>query len=205
MMTTEQKPGELLCCPFCGGEPKYEMSPAGTDFSRHANYWVHCTQCEEVFQISRKSQEDVIMRIKNTIAKAELWNRNCRSKLASNLALKLAEIHMGDGDELGSMARELIDLIGKGKMYFWMKLWLLRPVEGLSDKDNPWVPWCDKAHGFVIRAKTEEEARKMANEEGKPEVGPWKGDPWLNAKYSLCVELIPEGEDGVIICDYQGG
>ncbi len=84
------------------------------------------------------------------------------------------------------------------------KLWLLRPVEGLPKDDNPWHPWCDKAHGFVIRTETEEEARKMANEDGKPEVGP-QGDPWLDAKYSSCVELTPEGEAGVIICDYQGG
>lgn len=36
-----------------------------------------------------------------------------------------------------------------------MKLWLLRPVVGLDENDNPWWPWYDKAFGFVVRAETE--------------------------------------------------
>lgn len=32
------------------------------------------------------------------------------------------------------------------------KLYLLRPIEGLSPSD-PWYPWYDKVHGFVIAAK----------------------------------------------------
>ncbi len=55
------KSAELLDCPFCGGEPRYGFSPA-ENFSRH---WIHCTRCEEVFQISRISKDEVI----------RLWNR----------------------------------------------------------------------------------------------------------------------------------
>ena len=36
-----------------------------------------------------------------------------------------------------------------------MRLWLLRPQEGLIEGDNPWDPWYDKAFGFVVRAETE--------------------------------------------------
>jgi hypothetical protein len=51
---------------------------------------------------------------------------------------------------------------GKGKM----KLWLLRPIEGL--KDDPWESKYSKSFGFVMRAKTEEDARKYTDvEEGE--------------------------------------
>ncbi len=44
-----------------------------------------------------------------------------------------------------------------------MKLWLLRPNKNLSENDNPWKPWYDKAFSFVVRAETEEDARKLAH------------------------------------------
>jgi hypothetical protein len=34
-----------------------------------------------------------------------------------------------------------------------MKLWILKPVPGLSDDVNPWNPWYYKVFGFVVRAK----------------------------------------------------
>ncbi|MFA5165656.1 MAG: hypothetical protein WC481_08880 [Candidatus Omnitrophota bacterium] len=81
-----------------------------------------------------------------------------------------------------------------------MKLWLLRPKEGLPENEgplNPWEPWYDKTFGFVIRAETEGEARKIA-----------KGDcdcegrsAWSSA-FSTCIELLPEGESGIIIKDF---
>lgn len=40
-----------------------------------------------------------------------------------------------------------------------MKLWLLRPIDGVSE---PWAPWYYKVFGFVIRALTESDARSMA-------------------------------------------
>ena len=83
-----------------------------------------------------------------------------------------------------------------------MKLWLLRPVENpQAAKGNPWEPWYNKAFGFVVRAETEEEARKLAD----GEAGDENRDvcqPWLNAKYSSCVELKVKGEPGVVIRDF---
>lgn len=38
------------------------------------------------------------------------------------------------------------------------KLWLLRPID---ENSPPWTPWYDKAFGFVIRAESEREARRM--------------------------------------------
>jgi hypothetical protein len=40
-----------------------------------------------------------------------------------------------------------------------VRLWLLRPVESGSAF---WEPWYDKAFGFVVRAETEEDARKSS-------------------------------------------
>ena len=82
-----------------------------------------------------------------------------------------------------------------------MKLWLLRPVESvriLRDGNlNPWEPWYDKSFGFVVRAPTEKTARFIASEQ----CGAEGGDPWLNAEHSTCTELLPEGEEGVVMED----
>mgnify|MGYP001562935653 CR=1 FL=1 len=76
-----------------------------------------------------------------------------------------------------------------------MKLWLLRPVEGLPD--NPWEPWYDKVFGSVVRAATEQDARNMAREESGVE----NPDLWKDHHYTTCMELLPDGEPGVLIVD----
>lgn len=81
-----------------------------------------------------------------------------------------------------------------------MKLFILRPVEGLDAADNPWSPWYDKCFGFIIRAETEAEARKIAHENGYDE-NMYSCSPWLNKKYSTCTELTNYGEAGIIMLD----
>lgn len=91
-----------------------------------------------------------------------------------------------------------------------MKLWLLRPVDKFKKNDNPWNPWYDKAFGFVVRAETEEQARELANDSaGDENRGEFLGNktsntkqPWKEAKYSTCVELLNDGEASVIIKDF---
>lgn len=75
-----------------------------------------------------------------------------------------------------------------------MKLWLLRPIENLPINDDPWSPWYDKSFGFVARATTENEARKIAHDNADDENrGEFMGmstskthEPWLDSKYSTC-------------------
>lgn len=81
-----------------------------------------------------------------------------------------------------------------------MKLWLLRPIEGLNE--NPWERWYDKNFGFVIRAKTEADAREMANVNAGDEKDTCR-DIWKNPNYSTCVELSKTGEAEIIIADYR--
>lgn len=91
-----------------------------------------------------------------------------------------------------------------------MKLWLLRPADGLAKNDNPWEPWYDKAFGFVVRAETEAKARDMAHAgAGDENRGMFLGEktadtnePWRNAKYSTCVELTAEGPAEVVMQDF---
>lgn len=80
-----------------------------------------------------------------------------------------------------------------------MKLWLLRPVKDLPDGDNPWEPWYDKCFGFVVRAKTEDDARQIAHAEAGDENR--KSTPWLDPKYSTCEPLVNKGDAGMIIQD----
>ena len=64
-----------------------------------------------------------------------------------------------------------------------MKLWLLRPINIYGD--SPWNPWHDKAFGFVVRADTEQEARKLANEESGDE-NYNEPDVWFKQEFTLC-------------------
>lgn len=91
-----------------------------------------------------------------------------------------------------------------------MKLYKLTPAKELSEDDNPWSPWYDKAFGFVIRAETPEKARQIAHENAGAEN---RGEfnerptantktPWLDKKYSTCEELKELGGEGLIVRDF---
>lgn len=82
------------------------------------------------------------------------------------------------------------------------KLWLLHPQKNLSSNDNPWIPWYDKYFGFVIRASSEESARMIADEAASASDENRNHHPWLDPKYSSCVELLAEGPAEVIIADF---
>jgi hypothetical protein len=81
-----------------------------------------------------------------------------------------------------------------------MKLWLLkRPV------DKPGHQIWDAYSGFVVRAETEEDARKLANKESqKPDRG-YEGPIWEDHQKTSCKQLIDEGEPGVILDDFMAG
>lgn len=93
-----------------------------------------------------------------------------------------------------------------------MKLYLLRPKCGEGKRDQPedsrWEPWFDKAFGFVVRAEDEKMARELATQESGDECGysytlyKRTGDAWTNPKHSTCIELMIDGEPGVIIRDF---
>ena len=84
-----------------------------------------------------------------------------------------------------------------------MKLWLLLPVDGLTD--NPWDPWFDKCFGFVIRAETEQAARDKAHRNAEEEnKGANTKSPWLDYKYSTCEPLLSDGEEAIIMKDFRG-
>lgn len=95
-----------------------------------------------------------------------------------------------------------------------MKLWLLKPVDHLPDRNSPWFPGHDSVHGFVIRASSEGHARSIADANaGWENAGNgWSGcglnilnkpkHPWLDSKLSDCVELTADGKEEVILKDY---
>ena len=92
-----------------------------------------------------------------------------------------------------------------------MKLWLLRPVNDLKPKDNPWDHWYNKAFGFVVRAETEEIARQYAHANaGDENRGEFLSEkiantkqPWIDPLYTTCVELVSDGIAGVVITDFK--
>jgi hypothetical protein len=81
-----------------------------------------------------------------------------------------------------------------------MKLWLLKPRDNLPENDNPWEPWDKKALGFVVRAETEAQARRLAHLHAGAE-NHSAITPWLEPDYSSCTELAAAGEPGIVMCD----
>lgn len=97
-----------------------------------------------------------------------------------------------------------------------MKIWLLEPIENLPDTDNPWGSWHNKVFGFVVCAETEHDARNFAHGGGCDENRTMSikssthlrgktantDKPWLDPKYSSCVELGQSGEAGIVMMDF---
>ncbi len=75
-----------------------------------------------------------------------------------------------------------------------MKLWLLDPI---SDDDCSW----DCARGFVIRAKTEDEARKIAESHHGDESD--YEEFWTNPAKSTCKILSNKGKMELILRDFK--
>lgn len=84
-----------------------------------------------------------------------------------------------------------------------MKLFLLRPINELWTEYYPWEPWYDKCFGFVVSAIDEKQARILADQEaGDENRGNLK--PWIDEKYSTCVELKAEDmPEQIIINDFK--
>lgn len=83
-----------------------------------------------------------------------------------------------------------------------MKLWLLRPAVYTKEHGyvhGLWMPWYDKAFGFVIRAETEQQAREMAaalQEANELE------HAWRDQASSTCTELTAEGPAQIVMIDF---
>jgi len=79
-------------------------------------------------------------------------------------------------------------------------LWILKPRNALPDEINPWRPWYDKTFGFVVSARTEEEARRVAASNASDE----GQDAWAKPELSTCEILEATDEAEVIMEDFQG-
>ena len=84
-----------------------------------------------------------------------------------------------------------------------MKLWLIRPIEkNGSFEGTAWDPWYDKAFGFVVRAETEDAARHLIGDYAVSGSGDEGIEAWLDPELSNCIELLPEGEEEIIMRDF---
>jgi hypothetical protein len=81
-----------------------------------------------------------------------------------------------------------------------MKLWLLEPNPNLKPDVDPWTPWYDKMHRIVIRARDESTARDIASQHAADE----QREVWLDPFFTICVELKPKGDVGIICRDFRG-
>ena len=72
-----------------------------------------------------------------------------------------------------------------------MKLWILTRI-------NP--DGYDVYNGHVIRAKTEYDARQMANQKAADE-----GRIWHSSALATCTELAANGPEGIQLSDFNAG
>lgn len=85
-----------------------------------------------------------------------------------------------------------------------MKLWILKARgEELPPDDNPWDAEFDMNYCLVLRAETEERARRLAQDKSQHESD--TGKPWLDVKYTTCHELAATGDEEVICVDFKNG
>lgn len=78
-------------------------------------------------------------------------------------------------------------------------LYLVKPIES----DSAWPPgfWYDCAFGFVVRADSKREARKICSTYCGDE-GP---DVWFNKSRTTCEEILPEGNSEMILQMFING
>lgn len=101
-----------------------------------------------------------------------------------------------------------------------MTLWILRPKgysrEGWDKNNTAWARVYDMNHGFIVRAPTEADARKMASQQLGDEKAMlasyrMKGhdiptaNPWLLPEQSTCEELHSYGVTRLIMRDFNAG
>lgn len=72
-----------------------------------------------------------------------------------------------------------------------MKLWLLKRTDRIG---------YDECDGFVVRAKTETDARALAAEQAGDE----GKDVWLSPAVT-CTELTAKGEPGIVLSSFNAG
>lgn len=78
-----------------------------------------------------------------------------------------------------------------------MKLWKLE-----SNRDRPEWSWpYDKKHGYVIRAASEREARKMASTHASDE----GSAVWRDPESTTCVQIDIDGDPEVLMIDFCAG
>lgn len=81
-----------------------------------------------------------------------------------------------------------------------MKLWLLEPID---KHDSPFGCFYDVYDGFVVRAETEQQARKIACDAADREEK-WRAQsPWLNPEHTTCDEVLVDGEPGVVMSSFS--
>lgn len=84
-----------------------------------------------------------------------------------------------------------------------MKLWILEPVDPKSLRF--WRHYVNL--GFVVRARTEDEARKLASGCAADEDRCCLDGTaaWICPSVTKCEELTASGEPGVILVDFHAG
>lgn len=68
-------------------------------------------------------------------------------------------------------------------------LYVLKAKDIKNTDNDPWFPWQDKMFSIVVYARTEEEARTLANQNAQDEIDVLAGGnprAWLDSEFSTC-------------------
>ena len=83
-----------------------------------------------------------------------------------------------------------------------MRLWKLQPA------DAALTPWGFRARGFVVRAVSEEAARRVVVEHADDELigtGGEGAEAWLDPAFTACTPIPVDGPPEIIMRDFRPG
>lgn len=83
-----------------------------------------------------------------------------------------------------------------------MKLFLLKARKDLPKDADPWHKEYETNKGFVIRAASESHARELAQSVPGEESSTGT-KVWLSDEYSTCVVLTSNGDEEIVITDFN--
>jgi len=78
-----------------------------------------------------------------------------------------------------------------------LNIFILKPKPNLDLNDNRWFPHFSKIHAFIIHAKNEEEARKLADKSSGPESN-FNVRPWLDKNITTC-KILKLDQDAKVL------
>lgn len=86
-----------------------------------------------------------------------------------------------------------------------MTIYLLKKREGVETGGEFGIFGYDNYQGFVVRAASDDDARRIASESAHGGQSEENITAWLNPELTTCEAIEPDGEGELILADFHHG